>query len=79
MGVPGTVHLLGLQRKSTMPVGSWRGYSANNAQLGNMLLIDADRNKRFAMLTLSTAFSFPWRKFIFPSQNTTVHAADTAI
>ncbi|KAK6207606.1 alternative sulfate transporter [Colletotrichum tabaci] len=28
--------------------------------LGNMLLIDADRNKRFAMLTLSTAFSFPW-------------------
>ncbi|KAJ0164655.1 putative transporter [Colletotrichum tanaceti] len=28
--------------------------------LGNMLLIDAGRTKRFAMLTLSTAFSFPW-------------------
>ncbi|KAF4775618.1 alternative sulfate transporter [Colletotrichum scovillei] len=28
--------------------------------LGNYLLIDAGRNARFAMLTLSTAFSFPW-------------------
>ncbi|KAL0931547.1 alternative sulfate transporter [Colletotrichum truncatum] len=28
--------------------------------LGNMLLIDSDRTRRFTMLTLSTAFSFPW-------------------
>ncbi|KAK1456031.1 alternative sulfate transporter [Colletotrichum cuscutae] len=28
--------------------------------LGNYLLIDAGRDARFAMLTLSTAFSFPW-------------------
>ncbi|EQB56921.1 putative transporter [Colletotrichum gloeosporioides] len=28
--------------------------------LGNLLLIDSDRTKRFTMLTLSVAFSFPW-------------------
>ncbi|TEA15264.1 putative transporter [Colletotrichum sidae] len=28
--------------------------------LGNMLLIDSQRTQRFAMLTMSVAFSFPW-------------------